>query len=165
MRLHPHVKSETSASIFDLSSPPRPSCALVTIKTRQLVEDDLEITEILSSDDEMEIEALLRPSDVSSDSPEPSALLNHPDWDDEHEGSAFETLSTTVWYDTDISKAIDGPAKINRQNHVAAQKKMVLFVTVVMLASWELATVERFFDPRELNTRRVHSLDSPYFVS
>ncbi|KAJ6551054.1 hypothetical protein DFH09DRAFT_1366554 [Mycena vulgaris] len=73
----------------------------------------------------MEVEVVLRPSGASSDPPEPSGLLPPPDSDDKpeipDEGSALETLSTTVWYDTDIiSKIIRGRANINRQTKMEA---------------------------------------------
>ncbi|KAJ7804189.1 hypothetical protein B0H13DRAFT_2687480 [Mycena leptocephala] len=115
IRRAPRIKVEDSnAQILDISSPPHLPRARQTIRTRQVVEDDIDITEILSSDDEMEVEAALRPTGASSDPPEPSA-------EEELEASAqaILTLSTTVWYDTDIvSKAIDGLAKINRQTKV-----------------------------------------------
>ncbi|KAJ7649280.1 hypothetical protein B0H17DRAFT_1215320 [Mycena rosella] len=92
--------------------------ASAAIRTRRLLEDDIEVFEILSSSDELEVEEVLKPSGASSDPPEPSAPLES-DSDAEPEHSCPEILSDTVWYDTDIkSKAIDGPAPINRQTKV-----------------------------------------------
>ncbi|KAJ7917410.1 hypothetical protein B0H13DRAFT_2269491 [Mycena leptocephala] len=118
IRRAPRIKVEDSnAQILDISSPPHLPRGRQTIRTRQ----------ILSSDDEMEVEAALRPTGASSDPPEPSVTsepADHPDSDEADEeleasAQAILTLSTTVWYDTDIvSKAIDGLAKINRQTKV-----------------------------------------------
>ncbi|KAJ7483136.1 hypothetical protein B0H11DRAFT_2232164 [Mycena galericulata] len=83
------------------------------------MENDREVIEVLSSDDEMEVEKELRPSGASSDPPEPTPPSNDSNSDDELEESGIETVSTTVWCDTDIiSKAIDGLAHINRQTKV-----------------------------------------------
>ncbi|KAJ7830611.1 hypothetical protein B0H13DRAFT_2371916 [Mycena leptocephala] len=85
-------------SILDISSPPHLSRAAATVRTRQVVGNDLVITEILSSDDDMEVEASLRRCGASSDPPDSSAdrgPLETLDSDDEPEASAIETLSTT----------------------------------------------------------------------
>ncbi|KAJ7475308.1 hypothetical protein B0H11DRAFT_1727892 [Mycena galericulata] len=67
----------------------------------------------------MEVEKELRPSGASSDPPEPAHPSSDSNSDDELEESGIETVSTTVWCDTDIiSKAIDGLAHINRQTKV-----------------------------------------------
>ncbi|KAJ7821304.1 hypothetical protein B0H14DRAFT_3733983 [Mycena olivaceomarginata] len=109
------VKTEDSGSpTIDLTSPARPA-----VRTRQFVENRKEIIEILSSDDEMEVEASLWPSGASSDPPDPSDSLDHNDSDDEPEDLASVALLTTFWGDTNIiSRAIVGPATINRQGKV-----------------------------------------------
>jgi hypothetical protein len=111
----PRVKTEDSGlPTIDLTSPARPA-----VRTRQFVENRTEIIEILSSDDEMEVEASLRPSGASSDPPDPSDSLDHNDSDNESEDLASVALSTTFWGDANIiSHAIDGPARINRQGKV-----------------------------------------------
>ncbi|KAJ7681103.1 hypothetical protein B0H17DRAFT_1206046 [Mycena rosella] len=109
------VKLEDSGAGIPLFQSTSASAA---IRTRRLLEDDIEVFEILSSSDELEVEEVLKPSGASSDPPEPSAPLES-DSDAEPEHSCPEILSDTVWYDTDIkSKAIDGPAPINRQTKV-----------------------------------------------
>ncbi|KAJ7138792.1 hypothetical protein C8R43DRAFT_1131951 [Mycena crocata] len=92
----PHIKSE----FIDLSSLPTSPVA-APVKTVTLVEDDVEIIEILSSEDEMEVEQSLRPSGASSDLPEPSHIFESSDSDDDSEFGA-----------------IDGVANINRQTKV-----------------------------------------------
>ncbi|KAJ7853077.1 hypothetical protein B0H14DRAFT_3655800 [Mycena olivaceomarginata] len=103
------VKTEDSGlPTIDLTSPARPA-----VRTRQFVENRKEIIEILSSDDEMEVEASLWPSGASSDPPDPSDSLDHNDSDDEPEDLASVALLTTFWGDTNIiSRAIVGPATI-----------------------------------------------------
>jgi hypothetical protein len=91
-----------------------------------VAEHDIDITKILSSDDEIEVEAALRLTGASSDPPEPSVSsepFDHldPNADKELEASAqaILTLFTTVWYNPDIvTKAIDGLVKINRQTKI-----------------------------------------------
>ena len=106
------VKSEdfsTGISLFHSSS------ASGAVRTRRLFEDDVEVFEIPSSDDELEVEEVLQPSSAPSDPTEPS----EPDSDAGPDHSCPEILSDTVWCDTDIkSKAINGPAPINRQTKV-----------------------------------------------
>ncbi|KAJ7148855.1 hypothetical protein C8R46DRAFT_1310984 [Mycena filopes] len=111
------IKTEPSTTRL----PPRPR-PIPPIRTRRFFEDDHETTEILSSEDEMEVEAVLRPSGASSDPPAPSSppLLPSSDpelSDDELTGAAPFTLSTTSWYDPAIiSRVVLGDAAINRQN-------------------------------------------------
>ncbi|KAJ7440019.1 hypothetical protein FB451DRAFT_1415381 [Mycena latifolia] len=109
-----HVKSE----IVDLSSLPA-SPVSAPVKTVTLVEHDIEIIEILSSEDEMEVEVSLRPSGTSPDPPEPSQMPEVSDSDDASPDLGVAGLSDMVWYDTNIiSRAIDGLAHINRQTKV-----------------------------------------------
>jgi hypothetical protein len=69
----PRVKTEDSGALtIDLTSPARRSLSS-SLRTRELLEGDNETIEILSSDDEMEVEASLRPSAASSDPPELAA--------------------------------------------------------------------------------------------
>jgi hypothetical protein len=116
----PRVKTEDPGGCtIDLTSPARPSMPSTTVRTRQLVENRSEIIEILSLDDEMEVEASLQPSGASSDPPEPPYSFGHDDSDDEPDTSASVSLSTTYWGDANIiSTAIDSPATINRQTRV-----------------------------------------------
>ncbi|KAJ7692263.1 hypothetical protein B0H17DRAFT_1133271 [Mycena rosella] len=107
------VKSEPNSGqrIFDLTSPHRSSSS-APVKTRE----SAGVIEILSDDDEMEVEAELMAAVASSDPPEPFEVLNHTDSEAQ---LGVETLSDTVWCDTDIiSKVIHGSAKINRQTTV-----------------------------------------------
>jgi hypothetical protein len=92
-----------------------------TVRTRYFVENRTEIIEILSSDDEMEVEASLWPSGMSSDPPDPSHFLDHNDYDEDPQDPASVALSPTFWGDANIiSRAIDDPAtiSINRQGKV-----------------------------------------------
>jgi hypothetical protein len=69
----PRVKTEDSGALtIDLTSPVRRSLSS-SLRTRELLEGDNETIEILSSDDEMEVEASVRPSTASSDPPELAA--------------------------------------------------------------------------------------------
>jgi hypothetical protein len=68
------VKSEDSDThILDLKSPLQFLNASSAVRTRKLAHkhNDTDIYEILSSEDEMEVEAALRPSGASSDPPQP----------------------------------------------------------------------------------------------
>ncbi|KAJ7301874.1 hypothetical protein DFH08DRAFT_827167 [Mycena albidolilacea] len=116
----PRVKTEDPGGCtIDLTSPARPLMPLTTVRTCQLVENHSEIIEILSSDDEMEVEASLQPSGASSDPPEPPYSFGHDDSDDEPDTSASVSLSTTYWGDANIiSTAIDSLATINQQTRV-----------------------------------------------
>ncbi|KAJ7717658.1 hypothetical protein B0H16DRAFT_1897881 [Mycena metata] len=126
------VKPEPSIILL----PPRLRPA-VPFRTRNLVEGGTDIIEILSSDDEMEVETSPHAALASSDPPEPSsgpsalassspAPFDSSDppqhlelSDDEPEGSAPMALSETEWYNPDIiSCVIIGPAEIDRQNKV-----------------------------------------------
>ncbi|KAJ7309456.1 hypothetical protein DFH08DRAFT_974707 [Mycena albidolilacea] len=113
-------RSEPSITPLPVPPPRQP------VRTRQLLKDDTEVIEILSSEDELEAEASLCPTSASSDPPEPPSPLLLPSSDppdplersdDEVEGSGVILLSPTSWYDPNIiSRAILGPAEINRQN-------------------------------------------------
>ncbi|KAJ7511946.1 hypothetical protein B0H11DRAFT_1899441 [Mycena galericulata] len=110
------VKVEDSVGRIPIRSA---SSSVLRVRTRETMENDREVIEVLSSDDEMEVEKELRPSGASSDPPEPAHPSSDSNSDDELEESGIETVSTTVWCDTDIiSKAIDGLAHINRQTKV-----------------------------------------------
>ncbi|KAJ7435706.1 hypothetical protein B0H11DRAFT_2366612 [Mycena galericulata] len=110
------VKVEDSVGHIPIRSA---SSSVLRVRTRETMENDREVIEVLSSDDEMEVEKELRPSGASSDPPEPAHPSSDSNSDDELEESGIETVSTTVWCDTDIiSKAIDGLAHINRQTKV-----------------------------------------------
>ncbi|KAJ7741845.1 hypothetical protein B0H16DRAFT_1861601 [Mycena metata] len=127
------VKPERSIILL----PPRLRQPAVPFRTRNLVEGGTDIIEILSSDDEMEVETSPRATLASSDPPEPFSGPSAPASsspaafdssdppqhlelsDDEPEGSAPMALSETEWYNPDIiSRVIIGPAEINRQNKV-----------------------------------------------
>ncbi|KAJ7719563.1 hypothetical protein B0H16DRAFT_1795087 [Mycena metata] len=127
------VKPEPSVILL----PPRLRQPVVPFRTRNLVEGGTDIIEILSSDDESEVETSPRAALASSDPPEPSSGLPTPAppspapfdssdppqhlelSDNEPEGSAPMALSETEWYNPDIiSRVIIGPAEINRQNKV-----------------------------------------------
>ncbi|KAJ7857082.1 hypothetical protein B0H14DRAFT_2578495 [Mycena olivaceomarginata] len=84
-----------------------------------LSENHTEMIEILSSDDEKEVEASLRPSGASSDPPDPSDSSDHNDSNDESGDFASVALLTTFSGTANIiSRTIDGPATINRQGKV-----------------------------------------------
>jgi hypothetical protein len=98
----PHVKTEDlDAPTIDLVSPARASM-YSAVRTRYFVENHTEIIEILSSDDEMEVEASLWPSGMSSDPPNPSHFLDHNDSDEDPQDPASVALSTTFWGDANI---------------------------------------------------------------
>ncbi|KAJ7176340.1 hypothetical protein C8R43DRAFT_1102271 [Mycena crocata] len=121
IRPEPRVKTEDfGMEIIDLTSPPRPS-RTSTARTRPTINNHPEIIELPSSEDELEVEASLQPSGASSNPPDASELFTLSDLDSEAEPEvpAVVALSTTVWGDVDfISRAIDGPATINRQSKV-----------------------------------------------
>ncbi|KAJ6518252.1 hypothetical protein C8R47DRAFT_1031643 [Mycena vitilis] len=124
--IRPDSRVKSEGSIVDLSSDPSsppPHLSRAPVRTRQILDNDVDVIEILSSDDELEVEVSLRPSGASSDPPSASdydAPSKDSDSDDDDiEGSAVETLSTTEWFDPDIiARAIDGLAHINRQTKV-----------------------------------------------
>ncbi|KAJ7310911.1 hypothetical protein DFH08DRAFT_943911 [Mycena albidolilacea] len=67
----------------------------------------------------MEVEASLWPSGASSDPPDPSDSSDHNDSDDESGDFTSVAFSTAFWGDANIiSRAIDGPATINRQGKI-----------------------------------------------
>ncbi|KAJ7892572.1 hypothetical protein B0H14DRAFT_3685071 [Mycena olivaceomarginata] len=92
----PHVKTEDlDAPTIDLVSPARASM-YSTVQMCYFVENRTEIIEILSSDDEMEVEASLWLSGMSSDPPDPSHFLDHNDSNEDPQDPAsnqesFET--------------------------------------------------------------------------
>ncbi|KAJ7802032.1 hypothetical protein B0H14DRAFT_3488986 [Mycena olivaceomarginata] len=115
----------TSTCQSTISVKLEPSQASVSIRPQEprVKTEDSEIIEILSSDDEMEVEASLQPSGTSSDPPDPSDSLDHNDSDDEPGDLASVALSTTFWGDMNIiSRTFDGPATINRQGKVKRVK-------------------------------------------
>ncbi|KAJ7476811.1 hypothetical protein FB451DRAFT_1366387 [Mycena latifolia] len=120
IRPEPRVKTEDSGvQIIDLTSPPRPSRSSAA-RTCPIINNHPDIFEI-TSEDELAVEALLQPSGASSNPPDPSEpfTLSDSDSDAEPDVPAAVALSTTVWGDANfISRAIDGPATINRQSKV-----------------------------------------------
>ncbi|KAJ7271831.1 hypothetical protein C8J57DRAFT_1507735 [Mycena rebaudengoi] len=119
-------KSEDSdARIRDLTSLFQSLNASSAVSTRKLAHkhNDSDIYAILSSEDAMEGEEELEILFCASSGPPPTSQLNKAAMLEESVGEpdliGIETISATVWHDTDIiSMAIHGPAKINRQTKV-----------------------------------------------
>lgn len=129
------VKEEAWDAIIDLSTPPRN-----TVKTRTLVENDVEIHEILSSDEEMDVvEEILQPrrmlnggekhavTPVPRAEPDSDDILGPgsdditvvaSDADDSDDEDVLH-ISTTDWQDPHIvSEAINQSTKITRETKV-----------------------------------------------
>jgi hypothetical protein len=153
------------------------------VRTRELLEDDTEVIEILSSEDELEVEASLRPTGASSDPPEPPSPLllpfsDPPDplelSDDELEGSGVILLSPTSCYDPNIIfRVILGPAEINRQKklqHVEYLKDIPPYFPVFREPT--AIVIDMRDDPNSISTtkrerswRRIPSFWTRYFYS